>query len=62
MKRITNQRTLDIYNTLANYLKDRTYRYSRFDMVSFCIGYYGVVDNDITDAIMQLYLDDLIES
>ena len=58
---ITNIRTLEIYNNLLKVVTSSKHSYRRIDLVSYCIGYYGSVDSDVMDAIMQLYINDFID-
>lgn len=51
----------EIYAHLVNEVESVNYRYGRYQMVSYCIGYYEKVDKTIWECINKLYDDGFID-
>lgn len=51
----------DLYAKLVKVAESGS-RMTRFEMVSWCIGYYKKVDEEMWEAINKLYLDNFIDS
>lgn len=49
------------YDELVKLIEERTYRMSRFNVVSYLIGYNGVVTEDDYNNIEKAYEDNLID-
>ena len=49
------------YDELVKLIKERTYRMSRFNVVSYLIGYNGVVTEDDYNNIEKAYENNLID-
>lgn len=52
----------EIYANLVEHVENTSYRYTRCEMTSYCIGYYKVIDETIWNCISQLYADGFIDS
>lgn len=49
------------YDELVKLIEERTYRMNRFNVVSYLIGYNGVVTEDDYNNIQKAYEDNLID-
>ena len=49
------------YDELVKLIKERTYRMNRFNVVSYLIGYNGVVTEDDYNNIEKAYENNLID-
>lgn len=49
------------YSKLVNLIETNNSRYSRFDVVSYLIGYKGTVNENDWNNIRRLYLDGFID-
>lgn len=49
------------YDELAKRIKERTFRMNKFNVVSYLIGYNGVVTEEDYNNINKLYAENLID-
>lgn len=52
----------EIYAILVEKVEKAPYTFNRYEMVSYCVGRFGQVDETILDCINQLYADGFIGS
>lgn len=52
----------EIYAILVEQCEKVSYRYTRYEMVSYCIGRFEQVDETTWDCINQLHADGFIDS
>lgn len=49
------------YDELVNRIKGRTYKMNKFDVISYLIGYNGVVTEDDYNNIQKAYQNNIID-
>ena len=52
----------EIYNKLAGVVKESRVLLTRYDLIGYCIGYYGSIDSLIFEVINDLYKNELIKA